>query len=322
FPYFANLPPELRRQIWEATRPRPGLHVVDVCIPSSLRQDRLSRAFRARDGDIRDEARYNKFKGSAFLDVLEVTPSPSTERAEEIQASARGCNYTFDPSLYRAEAAVQATCLEAADTLRTKGKKSRAWRDGSNGEPYSDKGVNSIYLPSRDKWIHYDNACDVLFLHFGAPASISDLMHEALLGDHPDPDHPDYLAVDSGISDALECSVWSPELAQTLHHARKLAIDVTETWPSSNPQLVFEEVAMFACCIRNDLEVLYLVDHCVGRCQNCTKGGLDISSLQSAGELAKQLSLSDEERTAEVIYGAGLTYREVLDLEKLGWNED
>jgi hypothetical protein len=126
---------------------------------------------------------------------------------------------------------------------------------------------------------------------------------------------------------AMLGGVWSKEMADTLHKARRIAIDISETWTDASPNaLVVEEVGFLACTIQHDIEVLYLIDYCVGRCRSktCHKAGLRARDLQRRdGVLFGDLHVNDEgERTREpdVIQGVGKVYREVFDLEGLGWD--
>jgi len=128
----------------------------------------------------------------------------------------------------------------------------------------------------------------------------------------------------NGISAVLE-SVWSSEMAQTMQSARRIALDVVETWTDTAlGSLIIEEIAFLACTVQHNLEVLYLVDYCAGRCRRCGKDRWAARDLQTRGGMDKDLhGVSDEERkrSPDVFCGVGKTYHEVFDLEKLGWNE-
>ncbi|KAH7109512.1 hypothetical protein EDB81DRAFT_672737, partial [Dactylonectria macrodidyma] len=65
---------------------------------------------------------------------------------------------------------------------------------------------------------------------------------------------------------------WCEGMAASLFTARRLAIDIRDLRCSTglDPMLI----ADLCICIKNDIEVLYLVDYCVGRCPRCLKGKL------------------------------------------------
>ena len=113
-------------------------------------------------------------------------------------------------------------------------------------------------------------------------------------------------------------------MADTLQNAKMIALDVAETWaPASTSEYGLEEIAYLACCLQKELEVLYLVDHCVGRCTRCGRQDLSAVQLGTRDFLVDDLCGDDPKevaRPADVISGIGKTYREVFDLEALGWN--
>ncbi|KZL66554.1 multicopper oxidase [Colletotrichum tofieldiae] len=147
------------------------------------------------------------------------------------------------------------------------------------------KSVNTVYLPGRNERIQYDNDEDVLFLRFRDGGAITDLSHGALFGEFE-------ASGMNGLTDILE-GPWSTEMAETLRDAQCIALDVAETWdPSAIGTVLFEEVAQ----------------------------------LQARGGLYRELQNRDIDnamvRTPDIIYGVGKTYREVFDLEGLGWSHE
>ena len=206
---------------------------------------------------------------------------------------------------------------------------------------------NSVYLPGPDRYVHYNSMTDVLHLRFRDGGAATALSQETLFNG-PEPALEDEFQVTSrineeqsrgsaqiyqdsrdiytnGISAVLE-SLWSSEMADTMHNARRIALDVTETWTeSSTISLIIEEIAFLACTMQHNLEVLYLVDYCVGRCSRCGRETMSIDELQTRGsELYRELHSGSEEeevRLPDVIHGLGKTYYEVFDLEKIGWTD-
>jgi hypothetical protein len=143
-------------------------------------------------------------------------------------------------------------------------------------------------------------------------------------------DEANELSYLSGFGAMLD-GVWSKEMADTLYKARHIAIDISETWTDASADaLVVEEVGFLACTMQHDIEVLYLVDYCVGRCTSpaCARVGgkarLRARDLQRRdGVLIRDLHVDNEEekiREPDVIVGVGKVYREVFDLEGLGWD--
>ncbi|KAK2056147.1 hypothetical protein LY76DRAFT_618084 [Colletotrichum caudatum] len=150
------------------------------------------------------------------------------------------------------------------------------------------KRVNTVYLPGKNRKIEYDNDDDVLFLRFRDGGAITSLTDGVLLGEFEA----------SGMNDLTEL----------------LAV-------------VYEEVAYLACCLQQGLRVLYLVDHCHGRCTRCKRHDARSDRLQTRGPLYRQLQGRNDAgvamaRAPEVIHGVGKTYREVFDLEGLGWSHE
>jgi hypothetical protein len=176
------------------------------------------------------------------------------------------------------------------------------------------KKSNVVYLPGKKQRIVYDNNTDVLCLRFGSYYAIEAVTH-SFFTDGPDPNYH------TNISMVLE-GMWSKEMAASLCDARRVAIDMSELWsPSEVNPVIIEEVASLCSCLQNGLVVLYLIDYCVGRCGRCWKGRLTSKDLQ-ARKCALAKELDGQDREMDVIYGVGVTYREICDLEKLGWDSE
>ncbi|KAH8882313.1 hypothetical protein GQ53DRAFT_885727 [Thozetella sp. PMI_491] len=320
FPQFSHLPGELQLMIWEAASTSPSMHVFDVCFPSRG-TPRAWNAF-AR-GVARGElsasrlARYAKFRQSVFLDALEAggrgpaQPSPVAY-------------HQVDPSMYTFHRSLKATCTDSFRALELEGQTTEINVHTSD--------INTVYLPGPDRRVWYNNGTDILHLRFGqkdgADESTEDDLPELValkdnLADAPPPGVLDL--PDDQLSDltAILESTWSPEMADTLRTARRVAFDASAAYTHFTTGIsLIEEVIFLACTIQQDLEVLYLVDYCIGRCKSCNKGRLDAADLQGRGGVL-DLDLhgaEDVERKPEMIQGVGKVYKEVFEFEKMGWN--
>ncbi|KAF6834999.1 hypothetical protein CMUS01_05956 [Colletotrichum musicola] len=295
FHRFPDLPPELRLKIWEEASAGPAMHVFDLCFPSWRGAERSRRAFEDADGNISEDRRHRweEYSRCVFLDKLETGP-------RELRRATRVARHAHDPSAYRLRGALRLACVEAGANV---------------SRPVEE---NVVYLPGRDEKIAYDNAEDVLFLRFRDSGALTELSQGVLFGEF------DASGANS-LGEVLE-GPWSAEMASTLHGARKIALDVAETWTLATVGTVMlEEVAYLGCCLQDGLCVLYLVDHCPGRCSRCHRHEQNAKRLQARGELFRQLhcmtASEDGVREPDVIRGVGKTYREVFDLEALGWTD-
>ncbi len=317
FPQFARLPGEIQLQIWGAACPRPAMHVFDVCVPSL--DDSASRTRRAFAGSWdrpvpeASRARYVDFAKTAFLDAFAEQPQPQPE-----PRAARP-----DPSMYRWRDTLTRVCGALADA----------------GARRAGRAVNSVYLPGPDRRVTYDNAADVLHLRLNyratpaAPADHHDgdddrEERELRAGDvdaDQDMCQPLVLSDDASSSSRIGQVLnapWSREMARTVQAARRIALDVADTWiDASDGPLIIEEVVYLASALHHGLEVLYLVDY------GLASRGLTAAELQARhGELYRDLHEAADSYEAElsrepdVIHGVGLVYREVFDLEALGWD--
>lgn len=244
--------------------------------------------------------------------------------------------------MYRTDATLRSVCKEANAAL---GPKSRETTHAANFE----HPLNTVYLPGPDRHVSYDATTDVLFLRFGLEPTIPTPSQQPSDSSRPrsagEPDPPSLQAFASGVSASLAHPAWSGEMAGTLRNARRVALDLGEPeWADASGysqlraargaqgagvgwiQLVREEVTYLSSCIQQGLEVLYLVDHCVGRCEGCRKSGLKVEELQERGHLARVLEVGRGdgvmEREADAIYGEGVVYREILNFTRLGWTKD
>lgn len=285
FPLFPRLPAELQLKIWEASYPKPGIHIFDICFQS--RQPFTE----ARDG-LASETPYYAYQDRVFLDSVTITPGHCR--------GASGTTFRTDPSTYRTAAILSITSVDSAMATAA------SLDSGTLGSP------NIVYLPRKGKHVSYDNSTDVLCLHFNSSHQTEqDASNNAR-------SHNSHTGTVNNISRILEAE-WCEGMATALFNARRLAIDISELWSPSGIDPM--SLAYLSCCIQNNLEVLYLVDYCVGRCRRCWKGNLRQKDLVTRKcSLAKELDPKD--RDMDVIYGSTITYRQISDLEKLGWDSD
>ncbi|OIW33005.1 hypothetical protein CONLIGDRAFT_695311 [Coniochaeta ligniaria NRRL 30616] len=318
FPQFGRLPPELRTMVWREARPRPGIHIFDVCMPSVENNGRSARAFASANDDSEEHrARFDKYKNNVFLDALEIAQPPNL--TQPLRALSRTVPHVFaaDPSMYIVDSAIRASCAEAASSILPLPGNERPL-EPENQNTIFTSSVNSVYLPGKDKWIQYDNTTDVLSLRFGAASPARDTTsHDGEV---------DYRAFDSGISDLLSDN-WSAELSETLRNARRIAIDVAETAFAVDVQdYIYQEVAFLCCCIQQSLEVLYLVDHGACQCRACWKERLVMSCGEDGGkEQEDSVNHTDSvsgRRQPDVVYGAGIAYQEMADMDSVEWDEN
>lgn len=110
-----------------------------------------------------------------------------------------------------------------------------------------------------------------------------------------------------------------------LHNTRRIAIDVSQIWPdlAEEQHRLVQDIVFLACTVQNNLEVLYLVDYSAATHTNNTRPARDLTQKNDSGLYRRLHHDWEAEKTREgdVIEGVGRTWREVFDLEKLGWHE-
>ncbi|CAM1502672.1 Fc.00g074480.m01.CDS01 [Cosmosporella sp. VM-42] len=287
FPQFTSLPPEIQTQVWETCVLGPSMHIFDVCFPSWRGSARSVRAFQDSD----DKQRFETYQKTVFLDALDTSN-------RELERPTRVGRHSFDPSMYRFTNSLLSTSRAASSTTS-----SVKLRDDTN----------TIFLPGRSQKITIPKS-DVLMLRFRDGGAATQTAAQVL-----------FSSESSSISEVLDCE-WSPEMAETLRNATKVALDVTETWvPWMHSEAALEEIAYFACTLQKGLEVLYLVDNCAGRCKGCKRDGIIARDLQKRDEVWRKLRQGgeeDEDREGDVIQAVSKRYVEVFDLGSLGWDEE
>ncbi|CAN8103914.1 unnamed protein product [Discula destructiva] len=204
----------------------------------------------------------------------------------------------IDPSGYILRNILRLTSIDAA----------RAAQRAEAAIPAADSAT--IVLPAGAGTVVYDNARDVLHLRC-CPSS-------SALGCEP-------------LSELFR-ALWSPALASALHGARRVALDVSQIWPAlaeaEDQQRLVQDIVFLVCTLQNALEVLYLVDY-----SQPLGGGRGVAKTLGQGkdsELYWRMNThcgdskereAERAREADVIWGNGMVWREVFDLEGLGWHE-
>lgn len=304
FPQFPHLPPEIRLQIWESTiATLPSMHVFDIrqrispspapapapagAIPVPGTQDPAQSK--------REPLCLGELDGTLHIDALETGGT-----ARHPMTTTQGAHFRFDPSMYKFRDSLRATSIDPARTIQMA----------------RNVDANTIHLPT-GRALTYDNTQDVLHLRFVPPAL-------------PSPKG----ARHAGPISAMFEGVWSEELATALHYARRIAIDVSQLWPdlAGGQSDLLQDIAYLACVLQNDLEVLYLVDYCAGRCNSAKAGDLMGRDTElhrkmhchgSGGVSSFDKGAWDHEKRREpdFFHGVGKIWREVFDIEKMGWDE-
>lgn len=321
FPLFALLPAEIQLQIWEYTLPSRQMHIFDIQTPpqSTTSLSKPPKPPRRAPSHRRTRSR-SQSPGTKPLPTATTTTKlrhrkhPSTSSGTKRNAADLSSlstvslsafapiPTTLDPSGYLLRATLRTTCHDAARTARA----------AEAAIAPADRAT--ITLPSNQR-ILYDNARDVLHLRFLllTPAATAASDHQ------PQP------------LSALFQSLWSPALATALHGARRVAIDVAHIWPALGAvdkalqQRLVQDVVFLVCTLQNALEVLYLVDY------SRPEGSAARALRSRDGELYSRLNESycgntldrgaERLREPETIHGNGTVWREVFDLEGLGWHE-
>ncbi|KAJ2978020.1 hypothetical protein NQ176_g4047 [Zarea fungicola] len=289
FPLFAKLPTEVQLEVWNAINHRPGVQIFDVCFPASDPSDnsRASAAFknRHRNKAIKDESK--RCKEKVFIDSLELAPRESD--------GASTVDFRRDPSTYKLSQTLLKTCINSANAVRK-------------------HKTSSIFLPAKGMAVPFDDNIDLFCLRFISPSVDQDGTHRSILGEADG-------QPSNNIRYALEC-LWSDDMALALRSARRIAIDISELWGQEaiHPHII-QEIAALCSCIQSDLEALYLIDYCIGRCRRCWKGGLNSAKLTERMCVLSE-SLDPLKKEMDHFYGSGVVYREICDLEGLGWTPD
>jgi hypothetical protein len=309
FPQFARLPPEIQLKVWEAACAGPSMHVFDICIPLGHGDDRRKQTSAGNDNRgirrLRQE-NTNKLGRMVFLDEAKSDPR---------------LRHAADPSWYKWRQNLTRVSVDAAAVAAMPLTTAASW-PGAARQPID---LNDVYLPGPERYVCYDNGSDILHLRINGQlrSALGAATDTVPCKGLPCPSQVS-ICLSSGLSQLLDAE-WSPGMANAVQAARRVALDVADIWTDSTlGPLIMEEVAFLACTLQSNLEVLYLVDYCAGRCSYCAKQALRARNLQVRGnELDRELhggGLKDEfNRAPDVVQGFRVAYREIFELEKLGW---
>ncbi|KAL4954768.1 hypothetical protein BDW69DRAFT_162401 [Aspergillus filifer] len=338
FPQFPCLPAELRIQIWQEAASVSRAHTFDVCFPSRM----VISCARSKRGMLGDEP------SGVYLAHVPVTgdESESSPREdEEGEEQEWRCPKDSPSNLY---ASIRLSCSEAFEALRSQNHRKLQYPSGSESdfgsESDGDVRFNTVFLPVQEanRYI-YENARDLLHLRFGSalPSNSGFLDPNCSAEDDYTP-----RVFKSSLSDMF-LYPWSSGLTSTLQNARMIALDIADlelAIPLSllkafAPGSLEQEVGYLANRL-SKLEVLYVVDYSIGLGEHGRETDLDHGPNPHRGSAAPpkvlseytvmaqnlQTRLSSAPSTAarhpSVFHGKGVTYREVLDLEALGWDEN
>ena len=278
------------------------MHIFDVCSPSSGSSPKPLVISEAAKGsvtstkelplDARDAT--NEIGVAVFLDALSTAEGASDQKP-------RVTNYTFDPSMYHFDRSLRSA------TKASKSATSAFDRKAEN---------NQVHLPLRGQTLELPKS-DVIMVRFRKRQEAGVAAARTIFREEE-------AESSSTIEEVLE-GQWSPQMAKTLRTATKIALDLTEPWIAElGSELAYEEITFLACTLQHDLEVLYLVDNCVGRCTSCGNAELRAKDLQARKHLWKCLNYQDKfaaQRQGDVIEAVSKRYTEVADLERLGWSD-
>ncbi|KAG6360482.1 hypothetical protein INS49_011544 [Diaporthe citri] len=318
--------------------------------------EETDRSLSKREAIYLDEATDTLYLSPLATTTTEDAASPGTE------VSTQGARFRSDPSMYKFRAGLAATCIDAAATVRRSMPTARSGGGGSSSSSSSSSGdTNTIYLgaPSTARGcasITYDNTQDVLYLRFKPPAfrfpdggrltspvsaifesiwsqELAGALHRARrVAIDVSQLWPDLWA--RGVADGGEQQGGDgAEDDEEQQQAGEAEVEVLEEGPdeeeaggNDDGSLIMQDIAFLACTMQHDLEVLYLVDYCAGRCDS-QPPSLKAKDLMERRDEGLYRALRNGEtwqkekmRRPDVIQGVGKVWREVFDLERLGWD--
>ncbi|KAL4946279.1 hypothetical protein BDV06DRAFT_218608 [Aspergillus oleicola] len=344
FPQFTHLPAELRIQIWKEAASTPSIHAFDVCCPSPSRT-RCSLT-RNKSGVL------DHTTSGVYLDQIPLSRSDDTSnprRDKEGQKKEIKCasGLPFDPSI-----SIRYSCSEAFAAVRKQDNLQQMCLSRSNPAPgdnnLEDIDFDTVYLLGRggNKYIRYNNAIGLLHLRFGP--SLPTNSHMGILDPNGSAEDDYTLRVFKGSLSNVFLYPWSSGMVSTLQNARMVAFDAADLEPamplSMLRSLAPEALKWEVNCLAGrfmELELFYVVDYSIDRVEHEYEKSFDSrpksspegSLSRSCGPegtrcLARKLYMHPATASAvaarqpDVFYRNGVTYREVFDLEALGWSEE
>lgn len=302
-----------------------------------------------------------------YLSPLTTTSTEDAISTPGTNVSTQGARFRSDPSMYKFRSSLAATCIDAAATVRRSTTTACGGRGGSGTR---EGDTNTIYIgaPSTARGcasITYDNTQDVLYLRFTPPAfrfpdggrltsplsaifesvwsqELAGALHRARrVAIDVSQLWPDLWARGGGGAGGEqqqegggegEGEGAQEEAGQgDAGTAEDEEEEEVEAGGNDDGSLIMQDIAFLACTMQHDLEVLYLVDYCAGRCDSCPSqpSSLRARDLMDRRDEGLYRALRNGEtwqkekmRKPDVIEGVGKAWKEVFDLEKLGWDEE
>lgn len=307
-----------------------------------------------------------KGQGAIYLeevtDTLYLSPLATTTTedlsSQGTSASAQGARFRADPSMYKFRGSLRTTCFNAAATMQRTTTRGGDTNTIYLGAPSTERGCASVT---------YDNTRDVLHLRFVPPAFrfpdgsgrltsplsaiLESVWSQELEG-----------ALNRARRVAIDVSQLWPALGARLAgggegFGEEQGGGLGEVGGAQGGQvaageagvldgdeeaeegqvgdiddisLLVQDIAFLASTMQHNLEVLYLVDYCAGRCDShpnrpASLRAHDLMERRDDGlfrALRNGKTWNKEKaREPDVIQGVGIAWREVFDLEKLGWDE-
>lgn len=303
-----------------------------------------------------------------YLSPLSTNSMEDATRPAGTEVSTQGARFRTDPSMYKFRSNLASTCIDAAATVRRSLPTSSRGRDGDTntiylGAPSTARGCASVtydntqdvlylrFSPPAFRFPDADGGGGRGRLTSPLSAIFESVWSQELAG-----------ALHRARRVAIDVSQLWPDLSscgaggvqqggdgggdgegqqqqedgeagEGEQGAEVLEDEQEEEAAGGNDDgsLIMQDIAFLACTMQHDLEVLYLVDYCAGRCDSCPSkpSSLRARDLMTRRDEGLYRTLRNGEtwqkeklRKPDVIQGVGKVWREVFDLEKLGWDEE
>lgn len=296
------------------------------------------------------------------------TTEDATASPGETKVSTKGARFRTDPSMYNFRGSLASTCTDAAATVRRSLSTARG-RDGDTntiylGAPSTARGCASLTYDNTQDVLHL-RFSPPAFRFPGADGDGGRLAGSALSAIFESVWSQELSsALHRARRVAIDVSQLWPDLSSSCGAAggeqqqggdgggegegqqqgeeetgggetevleQEGEEEEDEAGGNDDGSLIMQDIAFLACTMQHDLEVLYLVDYCAGRCDSCPSqpSSLRARDLMDRRDDGLYRALRNGEtwqkekaRKPDVIQGVGKVWREVFDLERLGWDEE
>lgn len=317
-----------------------------------------------REAIILDEA-----ADTLYLSPLATTTAEDATRPGGTEVSTQGARFRTDPSMYKFRSSLASTCIDAAATVRRSLPTSSRGRDGDTntiylGAPSTARGCASItydntqdvlylrFSPPAFRFLGGDSGgaargrltspLSAIFESVWSQELAGALHRARRVAIDVSQLWPDLSSCGAaggqlqqggdggGEGDGQQGEEAGEGEAEVLGDEQEEE-DEEEAGGNDDGSLIMQDIAFLACTMQHDLEVLYLVDYCAGRCNSCPSqpSSLRARDLMDRRDEGLYRALRNGEtwqkekvRKPDVIQGVGKVWREVFDLEKLGWDEE